>query len=155
MDTATLNYIGNIARRIRRSSVLGFDWEDLAQEVAVHAWRHEHERKTDHLGAWLYAIARQKSIQQWRRETTRSFEVSEPHAVAVDDAQPVDALIASETKAQAMQAIAQMPGHYVQVLAMRMQGVHDRKAARVLRTSTAAVRKVVNRARRKIERAIR
>jgi RNA polymerase sigma factor (sigma-70 family) len=154
MDTATLNYIGNIARRIRRSSVLGFDWEDLAQEVAVHAWRHEHERETDHLGAWLYAIARQKSIQQWRRETTRSFEVSEPHAVAVDDAQPVDALIAGETKQQAMQAIAQMPGHYVQVLAMRMQGMHDRKAARVLRTSTAAVRKIVNRARRKIERAI-
>jgi RNA polymerase sigma-70 factor (ECF subfamily) len=155
MDTATLNYIGNIARRIRRSSTLGFDWEDLAQEVAVHAWRHEQQRKTDHLGAWLYAIARQKSIQRWRRETTRGFEVNAPCAVPVDYAQPVDALIASETKQQAMQAIAQMPGHYVQVLAMRMQGVHDRKAARVLRTSTAAVRKVVNRARRKIERAIR
>lgn len=155
MNEQQLSTIAGLARRLRGASErLGYSWEDLAQDVAVHAWQHEHERTTEHVNGWLSAIAKQKAIQRWRREQARNKETHQPHAIQIDATTPCHMAQARETLQQAMGAVLQLHPKHAQALAYRLQGIEDTKAARALRLSTYALRKIVSRARHHIEKEI-
>ena len=143
------------SRRIRRKAWLAYGADDLAQDTAAHWCRYGQDAQS--FIGWTIHAAWQIQQQRRRRETVREPELqrdSDRIEVAVE-LDPVDLLIAQETAQQAMQAIAALPRRDVEVLAFRMQGIDDNQAAQKFRMSPEAVRQVVCRARRKIERAIR
>ena len=76
MDASQLQAIRGIARRIRHNkNLLGYSWEDLAQDVAIRAWQSSSTLRTDNWRGWVAAIARQRNQERHRRETVRSREV--------------------------------------------------------------------------------
>ena len=76
MNADELDAIRGIARRIRHDkNLLGYSWEDLAQDVAIRAWQSSASLLTDNWRGWVAAIARQRNQERHRRETVRSREV--------------------------------------------------------------------------------
>ena len=76
MDASQLKAIRGIARRIRHNkNLLGYSWEDLAQDVAIRAWQSSSTLRTDNWRGWVAAIARQRNQERHRRETVRGREV--------------------------------------------------------------------------------
>jgi DNA-directed RNA polymerase specialized sigma24 family protein len=76
MNADELDAIRGIARRIRHNkNLLGYSWEDLAQDVAIRAWQSASTMRTDNWRGWVSAIARQRNQERHRRETVRLHEV--------------------------------------------------------------------------------
>ncbi|MCB8836204.1 sigma-70 family RNA polymerase sigma factor [Aurantimonas sp. VKM B-3413] len=60
-----------VARRVPRNAV-AFDVEDLVQEILMAVHRKRHTWRTDEpVGPWLFAIARYKTIDAYRRRGQR------------------------------------------------------------------------------------
>jgi RNA polymerase sigma-70 factor (ECF subfamily) len=62
--------------------------EDVAQEVMVTVWRRAglYDQRQAAVSTWVFAIARNKRIDQLRRELRREFDPSDP--AMVQDAEP-------------------------------------------------------------------
>ena len=78
---------------------------DLVQETFLKAFRHLRSLRDDEkFGGWLFRIAHQKCIQQWRR---RDREV-EPELPETDDS-PVELLIREEQEEEFMKLLEKLP----------------------------------------------
>lgn len=84
---------------------------DLVQETFLSAVRHLGTLREDHrLGSWLFGIAHQKCIQQWRRRERWKFTEAEPDEDwpdAADD--PCDGLLRREQEETLMNLVARLP----------------------------------------------
>jgi RNA polymerase sigma-70 factor (ECF subfamily) len=84
---------------------------DIVQETFVNAVRHlDSLRDDEKFGSWLFGIAHQKCIQQWRRQN-RDAELQEELADAPADANntPLDLLIREEQEGEFMKLLNQLP----------------------------------------------
>jgi RNA polymerase sigma-70 factor (ECF subfamily) len=84
---------------------------DIVQETFVNAVRHlDSLRDDEKFGSWLFGIAHQKCIQQWRRQN-RDAELQEELADAPADGNdtPLDLLIREEQEAEFMKLLDQLP----------------------------------------------
>jgi len=86
---------------------------DIVQETFVNAVRHIAALRDDEkFGSWLFGIAHQKCIQQWRRGR-RDVEWQEEADVPSDsDDSPFDVLVREEDEAELMKLLDQLsPPH--------------------------------------------
>jgi RNA polymerase sigma-70 factor, ECF subfamily len=84
---------------------------DVVQETFINAARYVGSlREDDKFGSWLFGIAHQKCIQQWRKRSRQEFlrEQLEESAVAFDDA-PDELLLREEQEAEFMQLLNHLP----------------------------------------------
>src|SRR5262245_27678770 len=84
---------------------------DVVQETFINAVRHIGSlRHDDRFGSWLFGIAHQKCVQQWRkrnREETLLGEFAEAPPDFEDD--PSDLLIRQEQEAEFMELLNSLP----------------------------------------------
>src|ERR1039457_3199045 len=84
---------------------------DLVQEAFISAFRHIGSLRDDEkFGGWLFSIAHQKCIQQWRRQD-RDAELREellPETEA-DSQDPLDLLLREEQEAEFMKVLENLP----------------------------------------------
>ena len=82
---------------------------DLVQETFINAFRHITSLRDDQkFGSWLFGIAHQKCIQQWRRRD-REAEFREELEPLESDNAPVELLIREEQEAEFMKLIEKLP----------------------------------------------
>ncbi len=84
---------------------------DLVQETFINAFRHIATlRDDDKFGSWLFGIAYQKCIQQWRKRD-REVDLREELAATPEgsDDDPLDLLIREEQEANVMKLLAELP----------------------------------------------
>ena len=84
---------------------------DLVQETFISAVRHirtlQHDEK---FGGWLFGIAHQKCLQQWRRQGRDAVLRDElADAPTADDDLPLDRLLREEQEAELMNLLDQLP----------------------------------------------
>jgi len=84
---------------------------DLVQEAFIGAFRHIGSLRDDEkFGGWLFSIAHQKCIQQWRRQD-REAELREelwPETEA-GSPDPLDVLLREEQEAEFMKLLEKLP----------------------------------------------
>jgi RNA polymerase sigma-70 factor (ECF subfamily) len=84
---------------------------DIVQETFIAAVRHVRGlRQDEKFGSWLFGIAHQKCVQEWRRrggEATRQDDPADG-PVAGDDG-PLDLLLREEQEAEFMRQLDQLP----------------------------------------------
>jgi RNA polymerase sigma-70 factor (ECF subfamily) len=93
---------------------------DIVQETFVNAVRHIASLKNDEkFGSWLFGIARQKSIQSWRKESTAArIEdrlASDEHT---DSEDPSELLIQREHEAEFMKTLAGLTDTHREVIVL-------------------------------------
>jgi RNA polymerase sigma-70 factor (ECF subfamily) len=82
---------------------------DIVQETFLNAFRHLCSLRDDKkFGSWLFGIAHQKCIQQWRRRD-REAEFREELEPLESDNAPVELLIREEQEAEFMKLIEKLP----------------------------------------------
>jgi RNA polymerase sigma-70 factor, ECF subfamily len=84
---------------------------DIVQETFINAVRHIRTLRDDgKFGSWLFGIAHQKCVQQWRRQN-RDAELQDELADAPADPNdtPLDLLIREEQEAEFMKLLDQLP----------------------------------------------
>jgi len=84
---------------------------DIVQETFINAVRHirglQHDEK---FGSWLFGIAHQKCIQQWRRQDRESAVREElADEPAGGDDSPLDLLLREEQEAEFMKLVSELP----------------------------------------------
>ena len=124
---------------------------DLVQETFVNAFRHFASLRDDEkFGGWLFRIAHQKCIQQWRRQgreaELREELLREPEAVSSD---PLDVLLREEQEAEFMKLIAQLPLAQRSALLLHyIEGFSLEEIARITDTQVGTVKSRLHYARR-------
>jgi len=91
---------------------------DIVQETFISAARHIHSLHEDaKLGSWIFGIAHQKCIQQWRREKRNAaiMETLEP-APEEFDVDPASELIQREQETRFVELLDHLPPHQRSVL---------------------------------------
>jgi RNA polymerase sigma-70 factor (ECF subfamily) len=84
---------------------------DLVQETFVSAFRHIATLRDDgKFGSWLFSIAHQKCLQQWRRQG-RESELREEllPELAAGSPDPLDVLLREEQEAEFMKLLEKLP----------------------------------------------
>src|SRR5271169_3497154 len=84
---------------------------DLVQETFISAFQHINSLRDDEkFGGWLFSIAHQKCIQQWRRQG-REAELREELLpdLEADSPGPLDALLRKEREAEFMKLLEKLP----------------------------------------------
>jgi len=84
---------------------------DIVQETFINAARHigglQHDEK---FGGWLFRIAHQRCLQQWRKDRNRHEPLDEETSNAlVDEESPDDLLIRQEQEAEFMELLNKLP----------------------------------------------
>src|ERR1043166_1447220 len=84
---------------------------DIVQEAFINAVRHiSHLRDDDKFGAWLFGIAHQKCVQNWRRRTREENALDELGAAPPEpEAGPDDLLIRQEREEEFMRRLNHLP----------------------------------------------
>ena len=84
---------------------------DLVQETFINAFRYLATLRDDEkFGGWLFGIAHQKCIQQWRRQNREAERQEElANAPVADEANPLDLLIREEQEAEFMKVLNKLP----------------------------------------------
>jgi RNA polymerase sigma-70 factor (ECF subfamily) len=116
---------------------------DLVQETFINAFRHLGTlRDDDRFGGWLFGIAHQKCLQQWRRQN-RDAELREELAnepTASDD-DPLDLLIREEQEAEFMKLLPRLPTAQRSVLLLHfIEGFSLEEIARITGAQVGTVK---------------
>jgi len=84
---------------------------DIVQETFISAVRHIAGLRDDEkFGSWLFGIAHQKCIQEWRRNHRTGTVFDELAEASVDGAElPFEMLIREEDEAELMRLVHQLP----------------------------------------------
>ena len=84
---------------------------DVVQETFINAARHIGSlREDEKFGGWLFGIAHQKCVQQWRKQTRQEFLRDEVADVPADfDESPDELLIRQEQETEFMQTLNRLP----------------------------------------------
>jgi RNA polymerase sigma-70 factor (ECF subfamily) len=130
---------------------------DLVQETFINAFRHIATLRDDEkFGGWLFGIAHQKCIQQWRRRD-REAELQEELAntpVTGDDA-PLNLLIREEQEAEFMKLMERLP--WPQRSALLLHFVEDfslEEIARITGTQVGTVKSRLHYAKRALRKLL-
>ena len=133
---------GLVRSFVRRKVQVGIDAEDIVQETLLaihmkrHTWRHDAP-----VTPWLYAIARHKLVDAYRRRRRRmEVEVGEIPETSV---QPERQSISDQEIGFVLEALA--PGQRSAVAAICIDGRSIGEAARHLGMSEGAVRVALHR----------
>lgn len=83
---------------------------DIVQETFINAVRHiESLREDEKFGSWLFGIAHQKCVQQWRRRSHNERLLDEAAGAASDfQAGPDELLIRKEDETEFMKSLRQL-----------------------------------------------
>jgi RNA polymerase sigma-70 factor (ECF subfamily) len=146
-----LRSAAGLVRRFARRRIAGggLDPEDVVQEtlLAIHMKRHTW-RDDGEVTPWIYAIARYKLIDAFRRRGRR-VEI-ELDAIAETLAEPESETLIERDVGRALDALA--PGQRSVVAAISVQGRSIRETAASLGISETAVRVALHRGLRAIAR---
>ncbi len=94
---------------------------DIVQETFVSALRHlESLREDASFGSWLFGIARQKCVQEWRRQGRRPEQPFEPGLEELPDPDPgpEEWVIRREEQAAFLAALDHLPAAQREVLTL-------------------------------------
>lgn len=130
--------------------------DDLAQEVWLRLARNAHRLADDtRLAAWLFTVARNLYVSQWRSAQAARALAGDLWPVEVPVTSPFEAAAESQTAAQVERAIAALPATYREVLLLcAVEGLAPREAAVVLGLTPEATRQRLSRARTMIDAAL-
>lgn len=124
---------------------------DLVQEAFISAFRHIGSLRDDEkFGGWLFSIAHQKCIQQWRRQG-REAELREellpgPEASSPD---PLDILLREEQEAEFMKLLERLPLPQRSALLLHfMEGFSLEEIARITGAQVGTVKSRLHYAKR-------
>ena len=130
---------------------------DVVQETFINAFRHIATLRDDgKFGSWLFSIAHQKCIQQWRqrdRETELQEELS--NAPTMGDDVPLDQLIREEQEAEFMKLLGELP--LPQRSALLLHFVEDfslEEIARITNTHVGTVKSRLHYAKRALRKLL-
>ena len=124
---------------------------DLVQETFVNAFRHIGSLRDDEkFGGWLFRIAHQKCVQQWRRQgreaELREELLLEPEGYSPD---PLDVLLRVEQEAEFMNLLAQLPLAQRSALLLHyIEGFSLEEIARITETQLGTVKSRLHYAKR-------
>jgi RNA polymerase sigma-70 factor, ECF subfamily len=130
---------------------------DVVQETFINAARYVGSlREDDKFGSWLFGIAHQKCIQQWRKRSRQEFlgEDIEENAIGFEDA-PDELLIREEQEAELMRLVNQLP--VPQRSALLLHFIEDfslEEIATITETSLGTVKSRVHYAKRALRKLI-
>ena len=130
---------------------------DLVQETFINAFRHIATLRDDEkFGGWLFGIAHQKCIQQWRRQN-REAELREElgNVPATGDDGPLELLIREEQEAEFMKLLSQLP--LPQRSALLLHFVEDfslEEIARITGTNVGTVKSRLHYAKRALRKLL-
>lgn len=130
---------------------------DLVQETFLNAFRHIASLRDDEkFGSWLFSIAHQKCIQQWRRRD-REAELREElaNAPTAGDETPLDLLIREEQEAKFMRLLEKLP--WPQRSALLLHFVEDfslEEIARITNTQVGTVKSRLHYAKRALRKLL-
>jgi RNA polymerase sigma-70 factor, ECF subfamily len=87
---------------------------DVVQETFINAVRHIHRLDADgKFGSWLFSIAHQKCVQQWRQSVRRpemsELADSDDDGAFREEDNPADLLMRQEQEESFMKLLAQLP----------------------------------------------
>ena len=130
---------------------------DLVQETFISAFRHITSLRDDEkFGGWLFSIAHQKCVQQWRRqgrEAELREELSpEPEAGSPD---PLDVLLREEREAEFMKLLEKLP--LPQRSALLLHYIEDfslEEIARITETQVGTVKSRLHYAKRALRKLL-
>jgi len=128
---------------------------DLVQETFINAFRHLGSlRDDDKFGSWLFRIAHQKSLQQWRRRDREAEFGEQLESPSSDDA-PVDLLIREEQEEEFMKLLEKLP--VAQRSAIVLHYVEDfslEEIARITETNVGTVKSRLHYAKRALRKLL-
>src|SRR5678815_198194 len=112
---------------------------DIVQETFISAVRHIAGLRDDEkFGSWLFGIAHQKCLQQWRRNHRAEAAFDELAEGSVDDVElPFETLIREEDEAELMRLVHQLPLPQRSVLLLHF--LEDFSLEEVARITTAPI----------------
>ena len=124
---------------------------DLVQETFINAFHHLTTLRDDEkFGSWLFSIAHQKCIQQWRR---RDREI-EPELPEPDDS-PVELLIREEQEAEFMKLLEELPvAQRSAILLHYVEGFSLEEIARITGTNAGTVKSRLHYAKRALRKLL-
>lgn len=131
---------------------------DLVQETFISAFRHIASLRDDQkFGGWLFSIAHQKCVQQWRRQG-REAELREellpgPEAGSPD---PLDILLREEQETEFMKLLEKLP--LAQRSALLLHYIEDfslEEIARITETQVGTVKSRLHYAKRALRKLLR
>jgi RNA polymerase sigma-70 factor, ECF subfamily len=124
---------------------------DLVQETFINAFRHLATlRDDDRFGSWLFSIAHQKCVQQWRRQN-REAELWEELAATpvIGDEGPLDLLIRNEQESEFMKLLETLPLPQRSALLLHfVEGFSLEEIARITGTQLGTVKSRLHYAKR-------
>jgi RNA polymerase sigma-70 factor (ECF subfamily) len=124
---------------------------DLVQETFVNAFRYIASLRDDEkFGGWLFGIAHQKCVQQWRRQG-REAELQEEllREPEADSPGPLDVLLREEQEAEFMKLLAQLPLAQRSALLLHfIEGFSLEEIARITGTQVGTVKSRLHYAKR-------
>jgi RNA polymerase sigma-70 factor, ECF subfamily len=130
---------------------------DLVQETFISAFQHIASLREDgKFGGWLFSIAHQKCIQQWRRQgheaELREELPPEPEAGSPD---PLDLLLQEEQESEFMKLLEKLP--LVQRSALLLHYIEDfslEEIARITETQIGTVKSRLHYAKRALRKLL-
>ena len=130
---------------------------DLVQETFINAFRHLATlRDDDKFGGWLFGIAHQKCLQQWRkagRDTALREELA--NAPTADDDNPLDLLIREEQEAEFMKLLPRLPLAQRSALLLHfVEGFSLEEIARITGTEVGTVKSRLHYAKRALRKLL-
>jgi len=124
---------------------------DVVQETFINAFRHIDSLRDDaKFGGWLFGIAHQKCVQQWRRRG-REMELQENLVVDTNDTtpDPLDLLLREEQEAEFMKLLAKLPMPQRSALLLHfLEGFSLEEIARITDTQVGTVKSRLHYAKR-------
>lgn len=130
---------------------------DLVQEAFINAFRHLSTLRDDEkFGSWLFGIAHQQCIQQWRRQS-RESELRDELAstAATGDEAPFDLLIREEQEAEFMKLLAALPLPQRSALLLHfVEGFSLEEIARITDTQVGTVKSRLHYAKRALRKLL-
>ncbi len=130
---------------------------DVVQETFISAFRHIASlHEDDKFGGWLFSIAHQKCVQQWRRQgrdaELREELLPDPEASNPD---PIDILLREEQETEFMKLLEKLP--LVQRSALLLHYIEDfslEEIARITETQVGTVKSRLHYAKRSLRKSL-
>lgn len=130
---------------------------DIVQETFINAVRHIERLQNDaKFGSWLFSIAHQKCIQQWRKQKWEErFDDDDFADWPADDDNPRDWLIRKEREEEFMDWLSQLPPPQRSVLLLHfMEEFSLDEIAGITGTSPGTVKSRIHYAKRALRKLI-
>jgi RNA polymerase sigma factor (sigma-70 family) len=122
--------------------------EDLAADVFLKVWHAIREGvEVDNLRAFLYTIARNLTIDHYRKQKEVALNQTHEETLVSDIQSPDEVAELELSKVKLNKALGQLKDEYREVIIMRhIQGLSHKEIATVLGKSSGTVRVLVHRA---------